>query len=105
MKKIILGVLILSTPITHEILGFEVMSLTGHVVDGTLQTDTSEAVASLWDEVSGTVAPKFLGEKEAPSATESGEKIFISPKVLVNGCTVRQGPMSRVIINVTITNY
>ena len=77
----------------HMLLGFTVMSLTGH---GGV-TGSSEAVASLWDEVSGTAGPGLLGEAEALDESFDG-MWFAIPKILKYGLTIRQGANTRVIV-------
>ena len=77
----------------HMLLGFTVMSLTGHAGI----TGGSEAVASLWDETSGTSAPGILGEAEALDESFDG-MWFPVPKILNYGLTIRQGANTRVIV-------
>ena len=76
----------------NRVLGFTVMSLTGH---GGV-TGGSEAVASLWDQVSGGTA-SILGEAEALDESFDG-MWFAIPKILKNGLTIRQGANTRVIV-------
>lgn len=86
------------TPGTHAILGYTVMSLTGHEVDGTVITGNSENYVSLWDEIAGTVAPSLMGPEIESLDTIFAEEWFPRPKPFFNGITVRQGACTRVCI-------
>ena len=76
-----------------RILGFSVMSLTGH---GGV-TGGSEAVASLWDEIAGTASPSIIDEAEAIDERIS-INWFPTPRIVTNGLTIRQGGNTRVIV-------
>ena len=76
-----------------RVLGFTVMSLTGHAGI----TGNSENVASLWDEISGTEAPVCFGEAEAIDESFDGMWYPI-PKIVIYGLTIRQGANTRVIV-------
>ena len=83
-------------PGVHSIIGYTVMSLTGHVVNGTLISGGSENVASIWDEVSGTSSPSMIGP-EIESIDESFDGYMcLRPKPITNGITIRQGANTRV---------
>jgi hypothetical protein len=83
-------------PATHNIIGYTVMSLTGHVVDGSLVTGHSENVASIWDAISGTTAPvMILPEIEAVDESFDGW-MALRPKPFTYGVTVHQGSYTRV---------
>jgi len=82
-------------PGTHSILGYAIMSLKGHEVNGTVVTGESENYLSVWDEISGTSNPIGIGP-EIESVDGSYEVIwFPRPKPFFIGITVRQGANTR----------
>lgn len=83
-------------PGIHYIVGYSVMSLTGHKVDGSLVTGSSENVVSVWDESAAMANPKMIGPEL--EALDEHYEIFLCPrsKYITYGITHRQGPYTRV---------
>ena len=84
-------------PGKHRLIGVSVMPLTNHEYNGSALTGNSEAYVSLWDAISTTLNPLLIGETEA-AGIAAEEKVFVHPRIFSNGVTVRQGAITRVII-------
>lgn len=76
-------------PDKHKILGFSVQALDG--------TQSAERVVALHDAISGHLDSTFMGEAESIENSFNG-LWYPSPRELVYGLTVNQGPNTRVII-------